>query len=464
MLVRIKYFIVFLSIIFLGLTQSTTYANSDSIDYEKIDLQIRQDVKNYHIPAMAIVVVDKEQVLFSKTYGNNVTIETPFIIGSMSKSFTALAIMQLVEAGKINLDSPISEYIDCSEWFIEDKNSKNITVRDLLNHTSGITQFQRFGELKSTNFYGQHVYANTNYGLLGLIIENVSGMTYEDYINENIFLPLGMKNSAASLEKSYENGLIKGYRNYFGIPIESHAEYPKEISKGTWTNVPAGYLSASASDLGKYLQMYLQGGNDIISQSSIESMFYDGVSVNQGDYFYAMGWQYSEKMFQEKMIWHAGLVENYTSSMFILPEEDKAVVVLVNTNDYLVTNNLIQNIINPLLGETRDDFKENTYLVFHGLIDLFCLLLSMISFYSLITISKWKTKQKTWFLSFIDTVRHIVIPLVLFGIPIFLETPSWVIWSFARDLWLVLYVNAIILAITGLYKLKLTFLSKPKGL
>ena len=122
-----------------------------------------------------------------------------------------------------------------------------------------------------------------------------------------------MEHSAASLEKSKANGMIDGYRNYFGIPIAGEPDYPQDISVGTWTNVPAGYLSSSAADMGKYLQMYLNGGNDIISKDSIDAMFYDSVSVDDDAYFYGMGWLYSTTMFHQPVLWHAGLVENYTS-------------------------------------------------------------------------------------------------------------------------------------------------------
>lgn len=88
-------------------------------------------------------------------------------------------------------------------------------------------------------------------------------------------------------------------------------DYPVAIQSGTWTNTPAGYLSASASDMGKYLQMYLNGGDGIVSEGSINTMFYNGVSSADGTYDYGMGWQYTTEVFSKPMLWHAGLVENY---------------------------------------------------------------------------------------------------------------------------------------------------------
>lgn len=212
------------------------------MDYRKIYLKVLKDIKKFHIPGMAIIVVNKSDIIFKKKYGNCLNYNTPFIIGSMSKSFTALAIMQLVERGKLNLNDKISKYVDISKWFIDKNNIDKITIKNLLNHTSGITTYQTFGKLKITKLYGKYVYSNANYGLLGIIIENITKKTYEEYINENIFIPLNMNYSAASLEKSKKNGLINGYKNYFGIPIVSNVKYPFDIKQNTWTNVPAGYF------------------------------------------------------------------------------------------------------------------------------------------------------------------------------------------------------------------------------
>ena len=421
-------------------------------DYDKISEQIADDVEKYHIPGMAVMVVDKDGILFQETYGNCSSIDTPYIIGSMSKSFTAVAIMQLVEEEKVDLDSPIAKYIDATEWFIDSADCDKITVRDLLNQTSGITTYQTFGDLNSTDLYGQHIYANANYGLLGLIVESVSGQSYEEYITNNIFEPLGMTNSAASLEKSKENGLIPGYRNYFGIPIEGKPDYPDQIKHGTWTNIPAGYLSSSASDMGKYLQMYLNGGDNVLSEKSINSMFYDNVSVDGGSYYYGMGWNYSTEMFSKPMLWHAGLVENYTSNMFIIPDEGIAVVVLVNMNDYLVTNNIIGNIVNPLIGEERQNLP-NLYVILHFVIDIICLLLCFTSIWSIATIKKCYKKEKKKSVYLINSIKHVILPMILIFIPLIIGIPIRVFWLFVKDLCVLFYANAVILIVVGIYKL-----------
>ena len=444
--------IVLLVLCFLVNVNYAVAQENSPPDYDKISEQIADDVEKYHIPGMAVMVVDKDGILFQETYGNCNSIDTPYIIGSMSKSFTAVAIMQLVEEEKVDLDSPIAEYIDATEWFIDNTDCEKITVRDLLNQISGITTYQTFGDLKCTDLYGQHIYANANYGLLGLIVESVSGQSYEEYITNHIFEPLGMTNSAASLKKSEENGLIPGYRNYFGIPFEGKPDYPDQIKNGTWTNIPAGYLSSSASDMGKYLQMYLNGGENVLSEKSINSMFYDNVSVDGGSYYYGMGWNYSTEMFSKPMLWHAGLVENYTSNMFIVPDEGIAVVVLVNMNDYLVTNNLIGNIVNPLIGEERQNLP-NLYVILHFVIDIICLLLCFTSVWSIATIKKCNKTEKKKREYLVNSIKHIILPMILIFMPLIIGIPIRVFWLFVKDLCVLFYANAVILIVVGIYKL-----------
>ena len=436
-------------------------ATEISVDYEAISTQIARDVEENHIPGMAVCVVDKDGVIFEETYGNCTSIEQPFIIGSMSKSFTAISIMQLQEQGRIDLDDSISQYIDASEWFINSTDSNEITIRELLNQTSGIDTYQTFGKLERTDSYGTHVYANANYGLLGLIIETVSGMSYEDYVTENIFNPLGMDNSAASLEKAKEKGLIEGYKNYFGIPGAGEADYPEAIHNGSWTNVPAGYISSSCSDMGKYLQMYLNDGEDIVNGESIKSVLYDNVPVNNGSYYYGMGWMYSEEMYSQPILWHAGLVENYTSNMFILPEEGIAVVVLVNMNDYLVTNNVIGNIVNPLIGEARNNLP-NLYLILHGLIDIICVLLCTFSVYGILRTFRCKNKERILKATVLDLMVYILVPIILLCIPFMVNTPVSVLWLFVKDLCIVIYANATILILSGVCRVE--HLAKRKSM
>lgn len=423
----------------------------EGVDYEKIDKQLEQDIEDYNIPGMSVMVVNSDEVLFSGTYGDCESIETPFIIGSMSKSFTALAIMQLVEQGKIELDAPISDYIDCSLYLKIPKEGEEISVRQLLNQTSGLGAYHKFGTARITDSYGKYVYANVNYSILGKIIENISGKSYSDYVEQYIFTPLGMNKTSATLEDGKKDGLILGYRNFFGIPVQGEPDYPNDNS---WSLVPAGYIISSAEDMGKYLQMYLKGGEGIITQDGINTMFYDNVPQDEnGQNYYGMGWAISYNLLDEKVINHSGLVENYTSNMFILPERDEAIVVLVNMNDYLVDNGMLANIVMPLLGGEKQDMPTNTYWLYHGLIDAIYLLIVMIGVWPILFIGKWKKKTYGKKAITLDVIRHIILPILFCGFSSILGIPLWVVFYFVKDLFMVIVISSIILAGTGVYKM-----------
>ena len=438
-----------ISVYFLGRNYNV-HAKSDNIDYEAVSKELETKIKKNHIPGMSVVVVNSNEVVFSKTYGNCKSIDTPFIIGSLSKSFTALSIMKLVEEGRIDINKPISTYIDTSLYFKNKEDGDKITIKQLLNQNSGIGTYQKLGSIEITKNYGKYEYANANYNLLGKIIESVSNESYSDYVTKNIFEPLEMNHTSATLEGSNKNGLIKGYQNYFGFPIAEKPNYP---TKNSWSQVPAGYISSSASDMGKYLQMYLNNGMNIISEDSIHQMFYDNIPQDDIDRaYYGMGWEYT-KYYSKPILKHSGLVENYTSKMFIIPESNIGVVVLVNMNDYLVTNNLLEDIVKPLLGEEKPEVSNNLYIINHLLIDAIYIVITIIALYPIITIKSWKNKNKTKKLYIIDIVRHLLLPIVLILIPTILSVPFWVIWNFVKDLALILIINSILMLSTGIYKI-----------
>lgn len=446
--------VILLLVFVIVIGYSPVLANEKSRDYSDIDSRLKKEIKKLHIPGMAIAIVDSKEVLFSETYGNCHSLDTPFIIGSLSKSFTALAVMQLVEEQKIDLDTTISDYIDTSAYFINAADGDKITVRQLLNQTSGLGTYQRFGNAKITGSYGRHQYANINYGLLGEIIEAVSGGGYSEYMDNNIFSPLSMNHTAATLVQSKENGLIKGYRNYFGLPIAGEPDYP---DKHSWSTVPAGYLSSSVSDMAKYLQMYLNGGMGIVSQNSLNTMFYSNVYVDDSiPYYYGMGWTLTEK-YSVPVLEHSGLVENYISNMFLLPESGLGIIFLINMNDYLVTNQLAdiisKNVILALLGREQYEISGSPYITGHLLLDGTYLVLMATALYPIITIRKWKKKKRTMRLIISDTVRHGMLPLLLFCLPYMAGVPIWVIWHFVKDLCIVLLVSPSLLFVTGIYKM-----------
>src|SRR5688572_7498528 len=196
--------VLFLVLLTAGVASAQTVADVDAVVQKVIDAK--------SIPAAGVAVVRDGKVVLAKGYGSAdmetgtlATENTAFQIASVTKQFTAAAVMMLVEEGKLKLDDPLGKYVTDvpAKW-------SGITVRQLLNQTSGIPNYTAGGKLINDKVYTKPEilalvkdepqrfepgtkweYSNTNYFLLGMIIEKVSGKSYPDFMSERVFKPLG---------------------------------------------------------------------------------------------------------------------------------------------------------------------------------------------------------------------------------------------------------------------------------
>ncbi len=212
------------------------------IDPAKIDAYVEAAMDRLHIPGAALGIVKGDRTVYLKGYGISgpdqapVTPQTPFVLGSTSKSFTALAVMQLAEAGKIELDAPVQRYLPYFRT-ADEAASSQITVRYLLNQTSGFSIYtgrkgmvegdksieQHIRDLKDTPLIGPagsaYQYSNVNYNILSGIVQAVSGKPYAQYVSDHIFKPLAMNHSYAAPEQARNDGLATGYQPVFGVMV-----------------------------------------------------------------------------------------------------------------------------------------------------------------------------------------------------------------------------------------------------
>lgn len=447
-----KIIAVGLSLLLLTLMAAPLTANAEeAIANEELEQYIQTEFEKTHVPGMSVAIVDADNVEFIGNYGDCESADTPFILGSISKSFTAVAIMQLVEQGKINLDEPISVYLP------EADQSSKTTVKQLLHHTSGIHTYMTLEDYISSDTVMGYEYANVNYNLLGLIVEQVSGLSYADYLKANIFTPLGMTSSYTSLDEAKTDGLIDGNRNCFGIMYPDEYIYPTRMTSG-WMTAASAYIISTANDMGKYLQFYLNGGNDVLSSQSIELMYNDTVSVQENyEYGYGLG---IDKTSGVTILTHGGNVENYTTYMFLLPESDKAAIVLTNACDFFVSNDMViqtaYNIAYKLLAMQTTDIGGSAYMTTHLMIDAILLIIAMIALLPLFFLKKWRTKNKGKLrISSIlcTTLIHILVPTLLMLVPKALSATMWVAARFAPDVFWVLIISSLLLYLTGIYKI-----------
>ena len=173
--------------------------------------------------------------------GGVVIPQTPFILASASKSFTALAIMQLVEDGKVDLDAPVVTYLP-SFSVADESASATIMVRHLLNHTSALPESTAYEPMPSNDISDTALnermravsdaevnhgvgevfeYTDAKYEAFGLIVEKVSGQPYETHIHERIFAPMGMSHSFTNQSDARQSGMASGQRSWFGFPGHS---------------------------------------------------------------------------------------------------------------------------------------------------------------------------------------------------------------------------------------------------
>lgn len=263
-----------------------------------------------------------------------VTPDTAFLTGSISKSFTALAVMQLVEAGKINLDTEVSHYLGV----FSGQPAGSITIRQLLSHTSGFSTLQGnvsdVGHVGGKDALARRVdglarvvpentpgakweYSNRNYQILGRLVEVVSGEDYPAYVENNILDPVGMEHSFVSDGEIHEE-MATGHRPWFGV------KRPMARSKTRRSYAPQGGVVASASDLARYMLVMLNGEDDILSANGKAAMMQPASDASP---FYGFGWFVDT---DNESVWHSGSSPGFETLATMVPAKHSGVVVLVN--------------------------------------------------------------------------------------------------------------------------------------
>jgi CubicO group peptidase (beta-lactamase class C family) len=333
---------------------------SNSASHDAIDAYVEEQIHRLHIPGASLAIVEGDRIVHLRGFGRArpggevPSPQTPFFIGSLTKSFTALAVMQLVEAGKIELDAPVQRYLP---WFrvADPQASAQMTVRHLLNQTSGLPllpsevalgdfddspdaterQVRALSTLKITRPVGSKCeYSNLNYNILGLIVEAASRESYAGYIQKHIFDPLEMRHSYTSKAVAQQDGLAVGYRHWFSLPFPV-PDMPVPVG-----SLPSGQLISCAEDMAHYLVAHLNGGRygdvQILSSTGIDEMHrgvkeYTMMGMSGG--FYGMGW-FDIDLGHEKTYSHGGNVPDFSAFMALVPGQKRGLVLLANADPY----------------------------------------------------------------------------------------------------------------------------------
>lgn len=436
-----------------AIAEETTSPPTDTVMDErlaKLNEYLSTQALAAHIPNLAVAVVDSEEVLMTGVYGTEATasVRTPFILGSLSKSFTALSVMQLAEKGEIDLGAPLSEYLP------DAVDGDKVRICQLLNHTSGITTYMTPDNYRVVESVGKYCYANTNYTLLGRVIEEVTGMPFDEYVNDRIIGVLGMDDTFAVTGEQSAARVAQGHTGWFGMNLASAPAYPR--SEDSWISVPAGYLASSAEDMAKYLQMYLRGGGGIVSPEGLDMMLCGDAAYVGGEYDagYSYGWGCFAHLLPTPAYSHSGLVETGATFMYLIPGYDLGIALLTDTNDYLVGTEMLNTIgmgsTMILCGESADAIGMSDYTMQHAIIDAVLLIAAVCAAIPLMLLPRWKRKvaqrssRRLWACT---VLVHLVLPTVLLMALPLMGLPLWVVEGFAPDVFWTLVLACALLYI-----------------
>lgn len=337
-------YIILIMIFLMNILSQTLWAQENhSFDNEKIDKFIKDYLARNGLPGASIVIVKNGEVQYKQGYGNDsngksITERSPMRIGSVSKSFTSLAVLQLIEKRKVNLDDKIVEHIP--EVKMNDSRWSNVTIRQLLSHTSGLPNptivkpadnlqesVDRLNdwELKSTPGK-HHAYSNANYWVLAYLVEKVSKEPFKKYMNKNVFRPVNMKNSfiISNSEHSSEQ-LPKGHVTAYGQAIP--------WDEMTRMDLGAGGVVTTAEDMGKWLAMQTNNGVSSSNQRVISrKLLNESQSAQPGSGRYGLGWSLNYDNDNLKRIKHSGVDTGYQAQQDIDTDSGYAIAVLLNSN------------------------------------------------------------------------------------------------------------------------------------
>ncbi|MDR4889801.1 serine hydrolase domain-containing protein [Fredinandcohnia sp. QZ13] len=371
----ISHYLIF-TILFIFLLPSPHSSAQDTIE-SKLHLYIEKYIEEQRIPGAAVSIVENDNVLYSESFGKTggkeieITPDTPFLLGSISKSLTALAVLKLAEEGVIGLEDPIQIYLP--SFTLQDKEAASkITIKQLLTQASGFstyegmtisdlgsnerdaiqTNIQILSDTKLTETPGtKHQYSNANYSILAGLIEEVSGQSYADFMDERVFKPLGMTHAAADMERATDRGYQSGYQSWFGFPVKSEVPYDNG-------GAPYGYITASSNDMIHYIKALIDGNTEkLVNEELLNLAFSPHVQTGETRY-YGFGWRITAPGSDNEMIWHSGSTPDSRTDIFFYPKSKWGAVILTNKEHILEESALIHfrnGIISIMNGEEPMD-------------------------------------------------------------------------------------------------------------
>lgn len=362
-----------------------------------LDAVIKKSMQRFEVPGAMLALVEPGRAPLTKGYGVRklgkpaaMDQHTLFSIASNTKAFTAAALAILVDEGKLHWDDKVAEHLPGFRMY-DPYASHEMTVRDLLVHRSGLglgagdllfwpqatvsraEVVHRLRYIKpATSFRSGYAYDNILYIVAGRVIEAVSGDSWENFIVERIFTPLGMNESAPSVatikssNRSWPHARINGRSRNVGGTME-----PLTVAPGVDNAAPAGGINASPHDMVRWLQLQLNrgvmGNSRLFSAAAAKEMWTPHVLVPIGSedsaiaairplfHTYALGWNVKDYR-GHRIVTHSGFLEGSMSVTFLLPEQQVGFILMMNSEDTEARDAVAYHLVDHYLGLKKTDW------------------------------------------------------------------------------------------------------------
>ncbi|HEX4935661.1 MAG TPA: serine hydrolase, partial [Gemmatimonadaceae bacterium] len=359
--------------------------------FRALDAYVDGAREAWKVPGVAVAVVRNDSVVYARGFGvrdvgrpEAVDAQTVFAIGSSSKAFTAASIAMLVDEKKVSLDASPGTYLPGFQLY-DPYASREMTVRDLLSHRSGLARgelawygsgfdrdeiVRRVRYLKpSWSFRSQFGYQNIMYITAGQVVAKVSGTSWDDFVRERLFTPLGMTSSSTT---------VRGLEAVTDL-AQPHAEIADTVRRVPWRNIdnagPAGSINSNVVDMAQWVRLQLgrgtYQGKSLISARLVDEMHQAHTVIrvdsaarasNPDTHLqaYGLGW-FLEDYRGRLVVHHGGNVDGFTALVAMMPEEKFGVVFLTNMNGTGLPSALMRKLFDLQLRAPAKDWSGDAY-------------------------------------------------------------------------------------------------------
>lgn len=409
-----------LSLSFVTTASAMGYHESD------IEKYIMGQLSNAKIPGGSVSIVTSGKEVYSASFGDVPETTSDLKIGSVSKVFTSLAVLQLADSKKLKLDTSVSELVTGFDG------NSDVTVEELLRQTSGYTAEQ---SIKGDRIpapdgkKGKYQDARINYAILGKIVEAVSESDYSEYIQKKIVKPLKLESTYTTDEMSGKD-IVGGHDNIFGLPVVKRAVSNDDKE---WDAVSATGIISDAKDMGNVLSMYLAAGGQTLSYNQIEKIYSDGVDCGKTIFgtngTSSLGW-IKTKVGKQDVYYVSGAIDGYISAAFLVPGQDVGIAMLFDTSDVIsgndVISELMSNVVCLAIGEKARTIDSKAVMMPHIEFDVVYVIAFFASLLPMFMMSWWyrRTRNKGIGIvkTIVDVVVHIALPIVIYQfVPVIIE-------------------------------------------